>query len=193
MKVKLTFTESILGTLPNDKEIAERFIASKAPDAPTTAEEVEAVGVDAVVERGMTVFPRLEDGTPFIYDYQIRGFFKAAASAMAKVPGSKSSKIKAFKKTVDTLIFVDERKIPIEFDGEIGNCQRPLRASTPQGERVSLANSEEIAAGATIAFNVTCLNPEHEALVEEWLGYGKFNGLGQWRNGSHGRFTYELL
>jgi hypothetical protein len=27
--------------------------------------------------------------------------------------------------------------------------------------------------------------------VREWLDYGQYNGLGQWRNASYGSFTWE--
>ncbi len=73
MHVKLTFTEPILGTSPANEDVYRDFIGSKAPDAATVNAEVEALGADAVVEKGMTVFPRMEDGTPFLYDYQING------------------------------------------------------------------------------------------------------------------------
>ena len=48
LKVKVTFTEEILGTASNDKEVHKEFIASKAPDAPSREEEVAAVGVEEV-------------------------------------------------------------------------------------------------------------------------------------------------
>jgi hypothetical protein len=32
-----------------------------------------------------------------------------------------------------------------------------------------------------------------EDTVMEWLDFGELNGLGQWRNGSYGRFTYEII
>ena len=48
MKVKLTFTEAILGTSPADEDIYRTFIASKAEDAATIEDEVAALGVDAV-------------------------------------------------------------------------------------------------------------------------------------------------
>lgn len=76
MKVKLTFTEPILGTCPADEEVYRTFIATKAPDANTLEDEVAAIGVDAVVEKGLTVFPRTEVGKSFLYDYRIKGFFK---------------------------------------------------------------------------------------------------------------------
>lgn len=194
LKVKLTFTEEMLGTASSDPKIHEEFIASKSPDAKTIKEEVAAVGVEEVVEKSMTIFPKLEDGTPFIYDYQIRGFFKEACSCLKKVEKTRSSKIKAFKKQIDGLIFVEPRKIPMDMHGKtLGNCQRPLRASTAQGERISLANSEVAPEGTTIEFTVKCLVDDDIETVKEWLEYGTFKGLGQWRNSGKGRFTVEYL
>ena len=192
IKVRITTTEEMLGSLPNNKELHETYIASKAPDAKTIEEEVAAVGEGAVIEQQMTVFPRFE-GAPVLYDYQIKGFFKDSAGSLRKVPGTESSKIKAYKKEIDGLVFVSPRHIPIHFDGEIGCCQRPLRASTPQGERVALAHSEAIPAGAVLEFEVTCLTDGIAKAVLEWLEYGKLRGLGQWRNSGKGRFEYEVV
>ncbi len=193
LKVKLTFTEPLLGTSPANEDVYRDFIGSKAPDAATVDDEVAAIGADAVVEKGMTVFPRLEDGTPFLYDYQIKGFFKDTCSGLRKVKGTKSEKIKAFKKEIDRLIFPEPRCIPIRFEGEVGECQRPLRAQTAQGERVSLAISEQVPAGATVEFTVVCLSDDHEKVVREWMDYGRFSGIGQWRNSGKGRFTWEEI
>ena len=193
MTVRLTFLESILGTSPANKDVYRDFIATKAPDANTVEDEVAALGVEAVVEKGMTVFPRLDDGTPFFYDYQIKGFFKDTCGGLRRVKGTLSSGVKAYKQVIDKLIFPEPRTIPILFDGEMGVCQRPLRAQTMQGERVSLASSEEIPAGATIEFTIVLLSDEHEKLVREWLDYGKYSGIGQWRNSGRGRFTWELI
>ena len=193
LKVKLTFTEPILGTCPQNEDIYRDFIGSKAPDASTVDDEVAALGADAVVEKGKTVFPRLDDGTPFLYDYQIKGFLKDTVGGLRKVKNTQSSKIKAYKKEIDKLIFPEPRCIPILFDGNITECQRPLRAQTMQGERVSLAISESIPAGATVEFTITMLSDEHEALVKECLDYGRFSGIGQWRNSGKGRFTWEEI
>ena len=165
LKVKLTFIEPILGTSPANPDIYREFIGSHAPDAASVEDEVAALGADAVAEKSMTIFPRLDDGTPFLYDYQIKGFFKDTCGGLRKVKDSSSSKIKAYKKEIDKLIFPEPRTIPILFDGEIKECQRPLRAQTAQGERVSLAMSEEIPAGATCEFTVVCLCDDHIAQV----------------------------
>ena len=200
MRVKLTFLESILGTSPNNSEIYTEFIGSKAPDAPSLKEEVAALGDDVVAEKGTTVFPKDEDGCPIFWSYQIEGFFKGTCGFLRTVPKTKSSTIKAYKKMIDGRIFVSGeksesnptgRKIRINDAFPMGLLQRPLRAQTAQGERISLACSEEIPAGAWCEFNVTCLVDSDIELVKEWLDFGEYNGIGQWRNAGNGRFKWE--
>lgn len=58
LKVRLTFTEDVLGTANADKNVHSEFIASKAPDAPSREEEVQALGAEEVERKEMTVFPR---------------------------------------------------------------------------------------------------------------------------------------
>lgn len=202
-KVKLTLLEELLGTTPSNPDIYRDFIGSKAPDAATLEKEVEALGVDAVADKGRTVFSRTEDGQPFIYDYHVKGFFKDACSMLSRVSGkdadgkkaplNESGKLRAFKKVIDGLIFVADRQIPIHVNGECGDCQRPLRAQTAQGERVSLASSETVPAGSTLEFSIVCLDPSHFKAVEEWLDYGQLRGLGQWRNSGKGRFAWSYV
>lgn len=196
LEIRITFTEDILGTASADEDIYRTFIGSKAPDAQTVEEEVAALGLDAVVEKGMTIFSRDPDtGLPALMDYQIKGHFKDACSMLKKVTGSKSSGCKAFKKEIDGLIFVAPRYIPLRLpEGkEMGVCQRPLRAQTMQGERVALAMSEAAPAGTTCEMEITCLVDSDIALVREWLDYGKLRGIGQWRNASKGRYTWEEI
>lgn len=197
MKVRITFTEPLLGTRPADPEIHTRSVASKAPDHKTMEQEVADLGAHEVEERGKTVFPRMEDGTPYIYDYQIKGFLKEAGKALRKVTGTKSSKLKAYRQEIDNLIFVGPRRIPlwmpIDLDLTATDNQRPLRASTPQGERVALAHSEEAPAGTYIECTFSCMVDSDIALVKEWLDYGKWKGMGQWRNGGYGKFHWEEI
>ena len=194
MTVRIMFKEDVLGSASGNPEIHREFIASKAPDAQNREEEVEALGIDEVEKKEMTVFPRMEDGRPCFWDYQIRGFFKSACGMLRNVTGTKSAGIKAYKKFIDGLVFVNERKIPIEFDLEtMNNCQRPLRGQTAQGERIALANSEQIPAGATCTFTIRVLKDDLMPVVREWMDYGQYNGLGCWRNSGKGRFFWEEL
>lgn len=193
MKVRLTLTEEALGMMPADPKIHEEYIASKSPDAATIEEEVAAVGVDEVVQKDRTVFPKLEDGTPFMYDYQIKGFFKDAIGMLRRVKTMKCAKITNYKKVVDGLIFIDERRIPFKLSGLLGDCQRPLRADTMQGPRVALANSETVPAGSTLEFTINCLDDSLEGAIKECLNYGRLRGIAQWRNSGKGKFYWDEL
>lgn len=198
LNFRLTFTEMVLGTASNNKELHSEYIASNAPDAKSKAEEIEAIGTDEYREKQMTVFPKDDNGNPIFWDYQIKGFFKDTCSALQRCKGEEiskeSCKLKAYKKVIDGCIFVEPRRIPINMNGgEIGNLQRPLRAQTAQGERIALADSETIPEGSTIDISVLCLSDEYEKAVREWLNYGRYKGIGQWRNAGYGRFTYEEI
>lgn len=193
IKVRITFFEELLGTASANPDIHREYIASKAPDALSLEEEVEAIGVDGVAEKAMTVFPRDANGNPILFDYQIKGFFKDATGVLRKVPGTKASKVKAYKKEIDGLLFVSPRMIPLNLSGEMGVCERPLRASTAQGERIALSSSETAPAGTYIDIEINCLTKDMHDLALECLDYGKLRGIGQWRNSGKGRYTYEIL
>ena len=201
-EVTLTFTEAMLGTVPKDKNIYSSFIASKAPKSVDTEDEIESV--QEAEEKGWTGFHCDADGKPFLFNYMIKGFFKDACSMLSRVSGKKirgqervaknnSSKLTAFKKIIDGLVFVFPRKIPIMVNGEIGVLERPLRAPTPQGERVCLARSDTVPAGSKIQFVIKVLGEVDKKTLIEWLEYGALRGLAQWRNGGYGTFEYELI
>lgn len=205
IRVKLTLIEEMLGMMPNSQEVYGDYIASRSPDAATVSEEVASVGVDEVVNNGTTVFPRTDKGEPFMYDYQIRGYFKETAGFMNRNEKGKQSEkgadskkknpkiLTAHKKAIDGSLFVEPRKIVMNMSGAMGYCERPLRGQTAQGERIALARSETIPAGSTCEFTVVCMDESLETFVYDWLEYGKYHGTGQWRNSGKGKFLYEIL
>ena len=204
MTVRLTFLEEVLGTCPNNPDVYKDYIASKAPDAASTEDEIAAIGVDGVASNGKTVFARDPDGNVCVFNYQIKGMFKDSCGLLSKLTGkdengkkkaavNESSKIKAYKKVIDGHIFVKQRMIPFMVAGETGECQRPLRAQTAQGERIALAYSETVPAGSTLTFDVICLDDALLPAVREWLDYGFLHGFGQWRNSGKGIFEWEEL
>jgi hypothetical protein len=196
MKIKITLTEELLGTASANPEIHREFIASKSPDAKGIEDEVAALGAEKVLEKAMTIFPK-EDGKPFLWDYQIKGFIKEAVGIHIELPEAGEIKVGktrltkwTFKRIVDNYIFVTPRKLFLK--GQMNHdCTRPLRADTMQGERVSLATSEAMAAGTTLECQIKCLVPSLEELVKRCLDYGQLKGLGQWRNSGKGRFDWE--
>lgn len=199
MKVRITLLEEALGSSPSNEDLLGTYIASKAPTEELEAQEIETIKAQNAEER-LTVFPKLPDGTPFIYDYQIKGMLKDSCKMLAKAgkagyPGGKAcAAIKAYKQAIDGLIFVEPRCIPYNLHGlKMDYCERILRANTPMGERTSIAKGESVPEGSTIEFSVVCLDPALEKMVKECLDYGTMRGLGQWRNSGKGRFMWALL
>ena len=199
VNVKITLTEEMLGMCAQ-KDVHEKFIASKAPDAASREEEVEALGVSTVVGNMRTIFPR-EEGVPFMWDYQIKGFFKDSCKFMRRVPGTHSSTLTSYKQLIDGCMFPGPRRIMFKIPdkAKIGNCQRPLRAETAQGPRVALADSETVPAGTVFEFEVKIMEPTKKKGVSsledcliEWLEYGELRGLGQWRNSGKGKFEFKI-
>ena len=199
--VHLDFIDDVLGTAPGDPDIHGSYVSSKAPDAATKEEEIAAIGEDEFRAKGKTIFPTDESGNPIFWNYQIKGFFKSACAAQRGLSGSKSSKVKAYKKKIDLGIFVfqdaddpSSRAIKIHMTkAGVGECQRPMRAETMQGPRVAIADSDSIEKGSWIEFDVVMLDDGDWPLVSEWLDYGKFNGLGQWRNSGKGAFVWHEI
>lgn len=188
-EIKLTFTEPLLGTIPLNRETYADYIASRVTGV-DVLDEIESI--EEATEKGTTGFHR-KDGIPAIYDYAVKGMFKDAAGMLRRVPGTQSVKLTAYKKIIDGLVFVTPRLIPLTLNGELGILERPLRAQTAQGERVSLARSETAPIGTTLAFTVNVLGKDvTEETLREWLDYGSLRGMGQWRNGGYGRYTYTL-
>ncbi|MDR1523185.1 MAG: hypothetical protein LBS29_04475 [Endomicrobium sp.] len=191
--VKLTFTEQALGLSPSSPDVYTKYIASKYPDTSILKEEIDAISVDETV-KSMTIFPKLEDGTPFIWDYQIKGYFKDTCGMLSRLKDNdettESSKLKAYKKEIDGLIFVSPRKIPITISGHLSTMERPLRISGIQ-ERSVLYVSETIPAGSTVQFEIMLLKSSLKRPVLEWLDYGRLRGFSQWRNAGWGRFEYK--
>jgi len=189
--LRITFEDEILATCGTN----EYFVTAMAkPDEAKAIEaatdEYEGIEED---ERPMTVFPRTEDGKPFIYDYLIKGFIKNAAKAFNTIGGDK--KLTSYKSKIDGGVFIEPRQLVLDLpEGqELGLCCRPLRASTMQGERVTIAKSESAPVGSSLECYIKVMNPEIKKKIFEYLDYGYYNGLGQWHNAGKGKFSYEIL
>jgi len=103
-------------------------------------------------------------------------------------------KVKNLKSKIDRFVFVEPRYIWLREKTD-GIFERPLRAMTAQGPRVAMAYSEYL--DVPLEFRVSIILIEHRELtfkkIERLLDYGKYKGIGQWRNGGFGAFTWERI
>ena len=94
------------------------------------------------------------------------------------------------KSKINNQVFVTPRILHLGIDEPHEVLERPLRAATPQGPRVSLVRSDVVEAGTEISFTIKWIkgNSITQNLLETILSYGQCQGLGQWRNGGYGAF-----
>ena len=181
IEVEIELIEPMLGTVPKDPVIYKTFIESKKPE---DILDEESKTVEKIEQKGWTGFHKDEQGL-FIFDYMIRGFLKNAGNVLKDSLG-----VKNIKSKIDNQLFVFPRKIYFGKSKPDGIIERPLRAMTMQGPRVTLARSDFVAAGSRLRFVLKWFNGKdiNEKIIRECLAYGELQGLGQFRNGSYGRF-----
>lgn len=206
-KLRVDFTTSVLGTQPQ-KAVATEYITSKVAarvtepmgeDTPANgfvaldeetglpADELETL--PEMLDKGTTAFHK-KDGKPIFYDYMIKGFLKDAGQVFNGHRG-----VKNLRSKIDNFVFPFPRQIELHLPegAEITFCERPLRAMTAQGPRTSLARSEEIPEGTWFECQLKVYGGViSEPLLNDLLSYGGDKGIGQWRNGGHGRFSFTL-
>lgn len=202
-KYRLTGLSPILGSQPASEAIRTQFVASKAPDSDLSEEERALFESDERQTRGLSVFARDPEHNDqvILLDYMVRGFFKAALAALQS-----QLDVKSYKSKVDKYLFVHPRRIPLLRNGkpiyeEDDEYERPLRADTPKGPRVGLQSSERIETPWSIDIELRLIANERSAkskelswdAVETALDYGALSGLGQFRNGSFGTFSWERI
>lgn len=187
INVQIELLEDQLGTVPKSKEVYTKYIATKV--MPDQAEQ-EAEDIKEDLENsGWTTFMQDEEGL-FILNYMVNGFLRNAGNCLKE-----QLKIKQLKSKLENFVFITPRKIRFSRNGVIlkeceGTLERPLRAMTAQGPRVTLAKSDIIKAGACLDFNVIILGHKEITVdtIKELFDYGELVGLGQFRNGSYGQF-----
>jgi hypothetical protein len=215
----IQLSEKMLGTVPKDPDIFSNYVQEQHKKK---AEKTGAILTDPMLEeeqesiaeleenqdvKGWTGFMRDEQGL-FIMNYMIKGFLKSSWETCQEI--GHISKLPAYKKWIDKLIFITPRKIRFYKDPECihtinephGALERPLRTSSPKGERVALAKSDYINEGTYLRFEISVLSKlkDEEGKgnkvkindVLECFDYGKFIGLGQWR-GSGGYGTFDIV
>lgn len=119
------------------------------------------------------------------------GTTKATKEAKVKKPKAekkaKSNVIKQLQDKVSRYVFVSPRKIilpPVS-----GHLERPLRALTALGPRVTVVRSDKVPEGSRFSFDIVVLKGAGitAPLLKDILEYAQWQGFGQWRSGGYGR------
>lgn len=158
----------------------------------------------------------------FVYDYCVKGFLKEASASNRETGAYDIGGSTVLKRKIGQHIHPEPRRLHLLCPTEkahksgpraAGGCghgdpggrccyihaeedvlERPLRADTQKGPRVTLVRSDVLEAGTRLEFNLRTLWPE--ALGEEFLrscfDRGIYAGFGQWRTAGWGRFEYEI-
>lgn len=194
--LEVTFFEPLLASSPASPEVYRDFIAGhKRVSAEEAGEEIATLPVDKREELGWSVFHEDDDGLLF-YNHQPRGFLKEAAGAVTG-----STQLSAYRRKIDNWLFVFPRRIYLMRDGVIlkkpeGVLERPVRAMTPQGPRITVKRSDLVNPGASYKAELLVMplgTPFFtEERLREWLDYGALCGQGEWRTGGYGTFEYTL-
>ena len=181
-------TEPILGTIPKHQGVWSEHVRTHLAGDDETGETANLADVAEVTEKGWTGFHANADGKPILYDYQFKGFLKEAGNTIKAELG-----VTALRSHIEQSVFVFPRQIVLA-DAPDGFLERPLRAMTMQGPRVSVIRSDLVNPGRVYEAELRVLEKSKvtEKVLRACLDYGAMKGLGQWRNGGYGRFAYTL-
>lgn len=184
--LKFELIEPMLGTIPKDRNVYEQFIETKTKtdEEKVLAEEDIQDVPEEIEHRGWTGFYEDEQGRPILKNYQFKGFLNNAGNVLKDVLG-----IKNLRQHIKDTVFLNPRQIVLaEKPDDI--LERPLRAMTMQGPRVTVVRSDMILPGRTYEFEMKILEKSKvtEAAMKQILSYGEDMGLLQWRNGGYGAF-----
>lgn len=215
--VTLNFVSELLGSQPT-RNIAVEFDRARQIDA--LARELKKQGAghaESISAATEQVNATLSDGESdasdqlhisgfasdarglHLWSHQIKGMIKGTSRTFGlRVPGKVKGDASATT-DIQTKLYVRgvdwSQKIPLRRDGKRITepdrlYERPLRAQTPQGPRMSIAASECLDPPVSCMFRVAILRGgritrDH---LETILSIGEFEG----RSGGRGLFTYQI-
>lgn len=204
-RYRLTGMTRLLAAQAANPDVRSEFIASKAEKLGKGEDETAHLPEESLDKKNLTVFLR-DEGALCISDYVIKGFLKEALGAIKSQVGiaNHASKVDNYVLIEGTgsnpeYLHITKRGQDMTEPDKV--LERPLRAMTMQGPRVSVTASEMVGPGWEIEFDLTIMEnaktPKSCALtgevIERALEYGAFKGLGQWRNAQNGRFTFKRI
>ena len=181
--LEVTLLTPLLGTIAGNQDVWSQFQATKAPSPDA---EIAASGDEFLVPelptKGHTTFYTDTDGRPILRSYQLKGALKEWSNVVKK-----QLKVANLRHHVDVNVFVKPATMVLA-DKPDGTLERPLRAMTMQGPRVTVVSSDRIDPGKSWTWKIQVLNgsPVTLGVLEAMCEFGEMIGIGQWRTGEYG-------
>lgn len=161
--------------------------------------------IEEASNKTATIFLKDKDGLPFLSGHVIKGFLKNAAEQISRTRerkngtflGSAAASVSYLNNYIgvrtNAEFFYEGKRCDIDrHNGIAVFLERPLRAKTPKGERISLASSEIISNLCEIKFQLSIMKNCPIPIEELFFLFemGEIHGLSQWRNSSqYGTFN----
>lgn len=187
--LEVTLLTPLLGTIAGNQDAWSQFQATKAPSPDA---EIAASGDEFLVPelptKGHTTFYTDTDGRPILRSYQIKGALKEWSNVVKK-----QLKVANLRHHVDVNVFVKPATMVLAEKPD-GTLERPLRAMTMQGPRVTVVSSDRIDPGKSWTWKIQVLNgsPVTLGVLEAMCEFGEMIGIGQWRTGEYGSVAARI-
>ena len=133
---RLTGMNRILGAQPANPKVRSEYIASKAASIKKGLEETDRLP-ENLEDKGLTVFLR-DEGALCLCDYVIKGYLKEALLALKSQIGisAPATKVDNYVLITPAYLHFTRAGKPVTQPDQV--FERPLRAMTMQGPRVSV-------------------------------------------------------
>lgn len=180
--------EPMLGTWSKDPDVLTRHVLdTERRQSDEVVPEPTSEDIDL---RGSTTFPIDNEGRPVLLDYQVKGTIKEAGNTVKGL-----LKVANLRSHINDELFVYPRMVVLaeKIDGDL---ERPLRAMTAKGPRVTVVRSDKIepldAEGNAREWSWTVKimrgSVVNSKRVLDTIGeYMAEKGFLQWRNAGYGR------
>ncbi len=206
MRVRIFFITQVLGMCPGDPQMFASFNAKMSMDAMTRDQEIQAIGVQAVMDKGREYFTRTSKGQLAVDTRTWFGYIGETANIIKSVSDAKSADAANIKNNIKNRISFTSATYPLipPEGAEITFCDRPMPGDGYKRE-TSIKSSEALPAGTSTYFIVQIENSvvsgdekkngvKTKDVLGEVLDCGITHGtLGWRRTGFRGRFLWEEL
>lgn len=209
MIVRVYFLGEFLGVTPGNPEMLSSHVANMTMNATTRDQEIEALGAQAVIDKGREHFD-VVNGQLQWKTHRWLAYIREQSQQNSYVKGTLASKCANLKNNVLNRISFTSDFCPIVLPegAELSICDRPMPGDGYKRE-TSIKSSESAPTGTVNCFVIQIKNiltsgnenkPKGEPLVKEVVaealdcGVLRGHGTGGWRgSGGYGTFLWEEL